>query len=194
MTRKRIGQTVAFIFGFSAAILPAAHAQKSTVRAASPSHVPPEIQAAKTVFISNAGGGCDPFTPRPYNRALDADRAYEQFYDAVQKWGRYQITASPREAELDFEISLPCPPTPNSVNHGASWVWAPADPQFRLVIRDIGSRIVLWVITEHIEDSDSAGGFEKSWARNMQALLSRLKGLAPGTASSAGQPTQGPKQ
>jgi hypothetical protein len=130
--------------------------------------------------------------PHGYGHVLDADRVYEQFYGAMEKWGRYGVLTSPADAQLNFEIGLPCPPGPNLVNHGSSWA-APTDPQFRLVIRDMKSRTVLWVITEHIDDRGSQRDFDKSLGESMEALMSKLRQLAGPSARppvSVGTPSQ----
>jgi hypothetical protein len=53
---------------------------------------PAQIVAAKKVFISNAGVG--------------TDMTYDQFYAAIKGWGRYELVASPADADLVFEISF----------------------------------------------------------------------------------------
>ena len=34
------------------------------------------------------------------------DRAYNEFYAAMKTWGRYELVAAPRDADLVFEIRL----------------------------------------------------------------------------------------
>lgn len=45
--------------------------------------VPQQIVLAKTAFISNAGGGCEPFGKSLYNGG--PDRAYNELYAAMEK-------------------------------------------------------------------------------------------------------------
>ena len=66
-----------------------------------PAPVPPQILSAKKVFIANAGGE-QPAEDAQYSG--DSDRAYNQFYAAMRTWGRYELVASPAEADLWFEI------------------------------------------------------------------------------------------
>ncbi|MFZ0631684.1 MAG: hypothetical protein WA399_06655 [Acidobacteriaceae bacterium] len=171
---KRITPALVSLVGFSAALPGAAHGQKQIAPVAPPSHVPAEILTAQTIFISNTGGGCDPSNSRFSN---NADRAYEELYDTMEKWGRYRVADSPGDAQLNFEIGLPCPPAPGLVLNGGS-SGPSVDPQLRLVILDMTSRAVLWAITEHVEDSNSEKAFDKNWSESMQALISKLKGLA----------------
>ena len=63
--------------------------------------VPPAIFTAKKVFVSNAGADSALF-PHPFSGS--PDRGYNQFYAAVQKWGRYDLVTEPEEAELVFEL------------------------------------------------------------------------------------------
>src|SRR5271156_6762936 len=65
--------------------------------------VSPLLLSAKKVFISNAGADSGLF-PHPFTG--DPDRAYNEFYADVVSWGRYQVVASPGEADLVFELQL----------------------------------------------------------------------------------------
>jgi hypothetical protein len=93
--------------------------------------VPPTLLSAKRVFISNAGADSGLF-PHPFSG--DPDRAYNEFYADVESWGRYQIVASPAQADLIFELQLTAPSGPSNANKskGAS----DPLPMLRLVIYD----------------------------------------------------------
>jgi hypothetical protein len=64
--------------------------------------VPPQIVTAKKVFIANGGRdssvAADLYTAEPY-------RAFNQLYGAVQKSGRFELVATPQDADLVLEIS-----------------------------------------------------------------------------------------
>ena len=107
--------------------------------------VPPALLNAKTVFISNAGADSGLF-PHPFSG--DPDRPYNEFYSAIQNWGRYQIVGDPSDADIVFELQLIAPPGPSSGNkiNGAS----DPVPMFRLVIYDRKTHYVLWALTESI--------------------------------------------
>ena len=81
--------------------------------------VPPALLNAKTVFISNAGADSGLF-PHPFSG--DPDRAYNEFYAAMQSWGRYQLVADPSEADVVLELRLIAPYGPSAPNkrNGAS--------------------------------------------------------------------------
>ena len=65
--------------------------------------IPPALLSATKVFISNAGADSGLF-PHPFTG--DPDRVYNQFYANVVSWGRYQLVATPAEADLIFEVQL----------------------------------------------------------------------------------------
>jgi hypothetical protein len=118
-------------------------AQEPITPASAP--VPPLLLTAKKLFISNAGADSGLF-PHPF--AGDPDRAYNQFYADVSSWGRYQLVASPSEADLVFELQLSAPNGPSNADKekGAS----DPLPMFRLVIYDRPTHYVLWALTESV--------------------------------------------
>src|SRR5580658_4249040 len=107
--------------------------------------VPPALLRAKKIFISNAGADSGLF-PHPFTG--DPDRAYNEFYANVESWGRYQLVATPAEADLVFEVQLTAPNGPANADKqkGAS----DPLPMLRLVIYDRPTHYVLWALTESI--------------------------------------------
>jgi hypothetical protein len=107
--------------------------------------VPPRLFSAKKVFISNAGADSGLF-PHPFSG--DPDRAYNELYANVESWGRYQLVATPAEADLVFELQLTAPSGPSNADKskGAS----DPLPMVRLVIYDRPTHYVLWALTESI--------------------------------------------
>jgi len=150
-------------------------AQAQRVAATGP--VPAQIFSAKKVFISNLGGGCSPFGQSEFNGG--PDRPYNEFYSAMKSWGRFELEAAPADAELDVEVSLPCPAaranSPFGSNYGTD-----NDPQLSLVIRDVKTGIVLWGLTEHIETAALVSNRDKNFERAMRTLIDRLEGLVAG--------------
>jgi hypothetical protein len=65
--------------------------------------VPSLILSAKKIFVANAGGDESVFDPQ-YSGG--PDRLYDEFYAAAKSWGRYELTSSPEDAGLVFEIGL----------------------------------------------------------------------------------------
>lgn len=103
------------------------------------------LLSTKKVFLSNAGADSGLF-PHPFSG--DPDRAYNEFYANIESWGRYQLVATPAEADLVFEIQLTAPNGPANADKqkGAS----DPLPMFRLVIYDRPTHYVLWALTESI--------------------------------------------
>ena len=76
----------ALLFALAAAAQMPPHAVSPV--APPPVPVPRALLAAQTVFISNAGADSGLF-PSPFSG--DPDRAYQQFYAAIQSWQRYRL-------------------------------------------------------------------------------------------------------
>lgn len=127
--------------------------------------VPPQLLNAKTVFISNAGADSGLF-PHPFTG--DPDRAYNEFYANVESWGRYQLVATPAEADLVFEIQLTAPNGPSNADKqkGAS----DPLPMLRLVIYDRRTHYVLWALTESI----APAALQKTHDHNFDEAVSNL--------------------
>ncbi|MGD0940789.1 MAG: hypothetical protein ABR905_13875 [Terracidiphilus sp.] len=117
---------------------PPLHAQKANNVPAAP--LPSQILTAKKVFISNAGGLLD------LNIVSgDRRRDYNQFYAAVQAWGRYELVASPADADLILQISIMYIPR----QFGDQAV---PFPSFRLALLDPKTNVALWVLDEFLVD------------------------------------------
>jgi hypothetical protein len=127
--------------------------------------VPTPLLSAKKVFISNAGADSGLF-PHPFSG--DPDRPYNEFFAAIQAWGRYQIVTDPSDADLVFELRLTAPYGPSNPNkqNGA----ADPLPMFRLVILDRKTHYVLWALTESIEFAF----LQKTHDNNFDAALANL--------------------
>ena len=136
--------------------------------------VPPLIVSARSVFVSNAGSGCNPFGRVGFSGG--PNWAYNQFFAAMKGWGKYQLAAAPADADLVFEISFTCPVAFYGTTPGD-------DPQLKLVILDVKTRIMLWEITEHIEGAWRKSNLDKNFDEAMRRLVGDLKELAAGVSS-----------
>ncbi len=143
--------------------------------------VPSQIAATKRVFVSNAGGDCAPVGNAGFSGGRD--RPYNQFYSALKEWGRYELAASPSDADLAFEISFRCPPTGGNVAKGNS-VPPLYDAQFRLRILDVKTHIVLWGITEHVVPAILQGNRDKNFDGALNKLVDDVIKLVAGAAPS----------
>jgi hypothetical protein len=145
-------------------LLPLLSAQKSKELAAAP--VPPQIAAARKVFISNAGG-------ESFEAVIDQtvfnggpDRPYNQFYAAVKDWGRCEIVSSPSDADLVLEVSWALSDT---------GLRLPVLGQLRLVVIDPKTHITLWNFTEYVRGAILLGNRDKNFDQAMTTIVNRLK-------------------
>ncbi len=149
-------------------------AQQPTDATAAPlAPMPPAIYAAKTAFVSNAGADSGLF-PHPFSG--DPDRAYNQFYAALQDWGRYQLVAAPDAADLVLELRLFAPNGPANANKqkGAS----DPLPMFRLSVIDRKTHYTLWALTESIDPANLQKTHDRNFDDALNALTLDLKRLA----------------
>jgi hypothetical protein len=142
-----------------------------------PAPVPSGILNAKSVFISNAGADSGLF-PHPFSGG--PDRAYNEFYAAMQGWSRYEIVSAPADADLVFELQLVAPNGPANANKqkGAS----DPLPMFRLVIFDAKTHYVLWALTESIDEALVQKTHDRNFDDALAAMLADLKALTTKTS------------
>jgi hypothetical protein len=141
-----------------------------------PAPVPAEIGSAKTAFISNAGGLCDPYDPVSFGDG--PNDAYRQFYAAMAKWGRYRLAASPANADLDFVIRFSCRPA-SYRSETTTFETKPFVAQLRLAIFDIRTRVLLWSITQPVKTAMLKSNRSKNFDYAMGRLLFHLRSIAP---------------
>ncbi|MGA7217905.1 MAG: hypothetical protein WBX38_06300, partial [Candidatus Sulfotelmatobacter sp.] len=116
---------------------------------------PAQILAAKKVFISNASGeSYDLFFSAP-------DQPYEQFYAGLKTLGRYELVASPAEADLVLEIHF----VPARATEEA---------YIELVFLDPKTRITLWTIIEKVGTAARQSTGRKNFEKAMSLLLQDL--------------------
>ena len=176
MTRIKRSQISFVVITLLLSSMPSSGAQPQAVAGAAP--VPALIVSAKKVFISNAGGGCDPLGSAYFKGG--PNRPYNQLYAALKSWGRYELVTSPADAELAFEIGFTCPVEGTNVVEGGR-AGPTSDPQLRLVIREVKTHFTLWGITEHVGMAILQGNRDKNFDRAMNKLVDDLKSLAAGT-------------
>ena len=132
--------------------------------------VPRQILTAKKIFIANGGGTCAAAYPDDSNQFSGGpNRAYDQFYSAMEKWGRYALASSPVDAELDFEITFVCPAPAVDVSRTKVYAYG---SELRLIIRDVQTRLTLWTLAEPVSFALLQGNRDK----NFDLALARLMG------------------
>ena len=122
--------------------------------------VPSQISAAKKVFVANGGQEMDSRT----RTTLDVysggqDRAYNQFYDALKTWGKYELVAAPADADLVLEIRLA------------------GDGNLHLTVLDPKTHVGLWTFNQFVEFAALKGNRDKNFDHAVQSIVSDLKGL-----------------
>ena len=129
----------------------AAHAQAATTGTAP---LPTALATAQKLFIGNAGD----------QENADCLRAYNTFYSDISALGRFQLVLDPKDAdlvlELHYEIGFGA-----GVNGGS-----PTPRQFRVVIEDPKTRIILWSLTERT----NYAVFQKNRDKNLDETMAAL--------------------
>lgn len=109
-----------------------------------PAPVPPQLAAAKRIFVANAPGRMPAWvhsTP---------DRTYNEFYAGLKNAAHYELSATPADADLIFEVSTAdfVSGVSGASNTGCSSSYS---SELHLVIVDPKTRAPLWWFTEPIE-------------------------------------------
>lgn len=139
-------------------------AQQTTLAAP----VPSQIQQAQTIFLTNSGS--DPNFP------IDATKAYNDIYAALQTWGRYKLVNSPDWADLVFQLKGIAPITDVSGNRGG--VYSVTSPAFQITILDPKSNIALWTITSPVTVTGKNEVLARWVSLSETNLVSRIKVVA----------------
>lgn len=165
---------VRFCLGLSLALISlsaASSAQMTAYTHAGP--VPPAISAAKGIFVANAGADSGLF-PEPF--AGDSDRAYTEFFVALQSTKQYALVSDPSEADLVLELRLDAPNGPANPNkqNGA----ADPEPQFKLVVFDRKTHYALWAFTQPIDPALMQKTHDKNFDTALATLLNQFLALA----------------
>jgi hypothetical protein len=159
-----IGKFICFTLALACFTVQTARAQQTTPAAP----VPSQIQQAQTIFLTNSGS--DPNFP------IDATKAYNDIYAALQTWGRYKLVSSPDQADLVFQLKGIAPITDVSGNRGG--VYSITSPAFQLTILDPKSNIALWTITSPVNVTGKNQVLARWVSISETNLVSRVKVVA----------------
>ena len=121
---------------------PRVWAQPNSAQAAP---VPPAVQSAKSIFVSNAGSDSGLF-PEPFSDG--PNRTYDEFYADMKSSGQFQLVNDPAQADLVAEVRLIAPYGPTNANKQNGT--ADPRPMFRLVIYERKTHFILWTCTQSI--------------------------------------------
>ena len=159
-----LSKLLCFTLALLLASTPLIRAQQTTPAAP----VPSQIQQAQTIFLTNSGS--DPNFP------IDATKAYNDIYAALETWGRYKLVNSPDQADLVFELKGIAPITDVSGNRGG--VYSITSPAFQLTILDPKSNIALWTITSPVNVTGKNQVLARWVSISETNLVSRVKVVA----------------
>ncbi len=175
-----------FCLAIVLALLSPSFTQAQTLKENPPAPLPAQIVGAKRVFIANAGQELNPRADFYGEYSGGINRTYNQFYSALKNWGRYDLVSAPGDCDLVFEIRFTDAMTAASVYKGDS-VGAGDEPQFRLVILDPKTHIVLWAFTEHVQSARLQGNRDKNFDQALAKIADDVKSLATQPAVEAKQ-------
>jgi hypothetical protein len=150
---SRIVRIVIFCIASAVALLtiPVAAAKKAPDPPRGP--IPVQIITGKKVFISYRESDADPGS---------VDLTYHEFYALIKSWGKYELTPTPAEADLIFEIRF---------------VSGISDSQLWMCIVDPKTHVVLWPLIQHVEGSSRETARRKKFDAAMTDLVEDLKTL-----------------
>jgi hypothetical protein len=133
-----------------------------------PAPLPEQLVTAKRVFLANGGG---------------SPLAYDAFYAAMQKWGKYEIVGTPETSDIVIELAY-------KVVDGGTRVWSATnsytgatqvgsvhmeDPQIVLTVFDTKTRTSLWSITDHRRLARMEKNREKETINSAERIVDTLK-------------------
>jgi len=178
------------------ALCPLAHSQTSLLPPSPPRPASPQppassqaiarLTAAKTIFLSNAGGN------DYFNGEIPGgpNVSYNQLYAALQQWGHFQLVNSPAHADLIFqvrgtELAPDLAPAPDAYHIIAQQ----HQPQLVLTILDPANPTPLYIITTPAGRGSDIPKGSIAFARSIEWLTYQVSTRVPAPISS---PTAAP--
>jgi len=163
----RIG-TFCIVAAMALPTIPIAAAKKVVDPPAAP--VPVQILTGKKIFVSNGESNAETNVPNlPYN----------EFYEHMKSWGKYQLVQAPADADLVFEIRfVTFTGKKGPFGYGNPVVW-----QLHLLILDPKTHVELWAITEDMEDAILDGTARRNFDQAMTTLVDDVKSLTTPAAT-----------
>ena len=162
----RITGVLAVFIASAMALLavPIAAAKKAPEVTAGP--IPIQVRTAKKVFISYGISDADPGAP---------DLTYNEFYELMKNWGKYELAPAPADADLVLEIRF---------------VSGISDSQLCLSILDPKTHVVLWPFIQHVESSSRETARRKKFDQAMSDLVEDVKKVTTPPAAGASAPNR----
>jgi hypothetical protein len=150
------------ILAFALVWVPPGRAQRASDPVPAP--IPAQIMTAKKVFISNLGEESEYSSQKRGYVSGGRNRFYNMFYASMKSWGRYEIVASPADADLVFELLF----------RGVMGIRS----QFRLTILDSKTHFALWAFTVYAEPASREATWRKNVDRALMEIVDDVKKLA----------------
>jgi hypothetical protein len=128
--------------------------------------VPTPLLQGKKAFISYELGDVTAF-PDAYSGG--PERAYAEFYSAMEAWNRYKLVADPKDADIVFAVRFVDPP--NTV------------PQIRIGVIDAKTDITLWGFVEQVDFKFRKKNRDAAFTDSIKLLVSDIQKLVGQNAS-----------
>jgi len=159
---------ISIVFLATVAVDPSLTAQRKAAPVnSSAAPVPAPILQGKKAFISFELGDVSSF-PSTYSGG--PERAYNEFFQGMNAWGRYQLVADPKDADVIFAIRFVDSP-------GLS------TPQIRLGISDSRGRVSLWGFAEEINGAFRKKNRDAAFSDAITQIISDVKLLVSSNGS-----------
>ena len=159
---------ISIVFVGAVAFSPSLTAQRKAAPVnSSAAPVPAPILQGKKAFISFELGDVISF-PSTYSGG--PERAYNEFFQGMNAWGRYQLVADPKDADVIFAIRFVDSP-------GLS------NPQIRLGISDSRGRVSLWGFAEEINGAFRKKNRDAAFSDAITQIISDVKLLVSSNGS-----------
>jgi hypothetical protein len=141
------------------------------------------IASAKTVFVSNLGSD----EVVAVNTKGGANASYNEFFASLQRWGRYQLVGSPKDADLVFEIrTTQQPPEDKWIGPGIgqnSFDVTAYPAIISLTIRDGSDQSILWTTTAKYLRGPTRKGIFTHFDQAIEDLTNQLKAFVSPSAA-----------
>ncbi len=148
---RRASGGAIFWMPFVMALLTVSIAEAKKKAELAPAPIPMQVVTGKKVFISYLESDADPGA---------ADLTYNEFYELMKSWGKYELASAPADVDLVFEIRF---------------ISGISDSQLRLSILDPKTHFVLWPFIQHVQSSSRETARRKNFDQAMTDLVEDVK-------------------
>lgn len=122
--------------------------------------IPAPLLNGRRAFISYELGDVTAF---PDGYSGGPERAYSEFYAAMQTWNRYELVADPSNADIVFAVRFVAPPG--------------TVPQIRIGVSDGKTHVALWGFVEQVDPKFLKKNRDTAFTRSVQLLVADIQTL-----------------